>query len=214
MFVFLFQRLGVANISSATVIKKEAVQSIDEPKWIYIDDDRLSKVESFLLNNSVLSQQLYKHQNQHAFQPSLTHQSCGSSTTVSVTTPETASSKSQAQGTDNTSATETNKDVKFWQDSGIQGADILAWEMPHVSNTTLVEGAQSNTNTTTSTNVAATSIVKDIFSGSPWKALSTEEHRKLDEQLLQEHRQRKRMLKSRLSWYNEETKKLPVADHR
>ena len=206
LFVFLFQRLGVSNISSATVIKKEAVQSKDEPKWIYIDDDRLSKVESFLLNNSVLSQQLYKHQNQHVFQSSLTHQSCSSST---------ISSKSQTLGTDNLSATETNKDVKFWQDSDIQGADFLAWEMPHVSNTTLVEGTQNNTNTTTSTNVAAaTSIVKDVFSGSPWKALFTEDHRKLDEQLLQEHRQRKRMLESRLSWYSEETKRLPVADHR
>ena len=214
MFVLLFQRLGVANISSATVIKKEAVQSNDEPKWIYIDDDRLSKVESFLLNNSVLSQQLYKQQSQSAFPPSLTRQSCGLSTTISETTPETASSKSQTQGTDDTSTTETNKDVKFWQDSEIQGADFSVWEMPHASNTTLVKGAQANTNTTTSTNAAATSVVKDIFCGTPWKALSTEEHRKLDEQLLQEYRQRQRMLESRLSWYSEETRKLPVADHR
>ena len=59
----------MANISSAMVIKKEAVQSKDEPKWIYIDDDRLTKVESFLLKNSVLSQQLYRNQNQPLVQP-------------------------------------------------------------------------------------------------------------------------------------------------
>lgn len=41
-----------------------------------------------------------------------------------------------------------------------------------------------------------------------------EEHKKLDRQLLQEFSQRQNMLESRLSWFSEETKRLPVANHR
>ena len=189
------------------------MQNKDEPKWIYIDDDRLSRVESFLLKNSVLSQQLYRHQNQ---QPSSFQapQSYGSSTAKIVGPESVAFSKSQTQGNNNITA-ETNKDGKmpeFWQDSEIQDADFSRWEIPHTSNTT---DLQNNTISSASSNSNATSCkVMDIFSGFPWKALSSEEHGKLNEQLWQEYNQRQRMLESRRSWSSEETKKLPVAEHR
>lgn len=190
------------NISSATVIKKEAVQSKDEPKWIYVDDDRLSKVESFLLKNSILSQQLYRNQTQPAFD-----KQCISGTAA---TGE-ASRKLQTQLSDNISAVETSNDVKFWQDPEIPDTDFSNWNVPHGSSDQKV--AEEN-KTSSFTNATATSDVKDIFNGLPWKELSTEEHAKLNEQLLQERTHQQRMLESRLSWCSEETKKLPVAEHR
>lgn len=176
-------------------------------------------MESFLLKNSVLSQQLYRNQNQQPLfqhQPFPTSQSSGSSSLKEGVPESGDSSKSQTQ--ENCVTAETNKDTKtseFWKDSEVQGTDFSKWEMPHASNKTSVENSQSNTNSAASTDSPAISqSVKDIFSGLPWKALSEEQHRKLNEQLLQEYKQRQRMLESRFSWSGEETKKLPVASRR
>lgn len=190
------------NISSATVIKKEAVQSKDEPKWIYVDDDRLSKVESFLLKNSILSQQLYRNQTQPAFDKQCI---------LGTATADEASSKLQTQSPDNISAVETSNDMNFWQDPEIPDTDFSSWNMPHGSS---VKKVAEDNESSAFTNATASADVKDIFNGLPWKELSTEEHAKLNEQLLQEHTHQQRMLESRLSWYSEETKKLPVAEHR
>ncbi|XP_022778184.1 putative ATP-dependent RNA helicase DHX30, partial [Stylophora pistillata] len=57
-------------------------------------------------------------------------------------------------------------------------------------------------------------VIKDVFSGSPWKPLSVEQHKELSQQLLQEFSNKRNMLESRNLCLNDETKTLPVASHR
>ncbi|XP_078378634.1 uncharacterized protein LOC144661700 [Oculina patagonica] len=199
------ERLGVANIGAATILKKEAIENKDEPKWIYIDEERLSKVESFLLKNSVLSQQLYG-----PYQASKPSQS---SAAVKETFPGSRTSN-QPQFQRDPGASNTQE---FWQDSEIvKNEEFSSWEIPHASNAPSGKEAENNAdNVMSADSSAGSSVIKDIFSGSPWKPLSAEQHKKLDAQLLQEFSQRQNMLESRLSWFNEETTKtLPVANHR
>lgn len=197
----------MASIGAATILKKEAIENKDEPKWIYIDEERLSKVESFLLKNSVLSQQLYSPQPFQASKPSQ------SSVAVKETFPGSRTlNQSQTQRDPGAS-----KIQDFWQDSEIvKDEEFSSWEIPHASNTASDKESQNNADNVMSANSSAGfSVIKDIFSGSPWKPLSTEQHKNLDAQLLQEFSQRQNMLESRLSWFNEETTKtLPVANHR
>ena len=202
----------MANISSAMVIKKEAVQSKDEPKWIYIDDDRLTKVESFLLKNSVLSQQLYRNQNQPLVQPQPFPKDQGPSA-IKPNNPESGKQAEASNVNEN-----DHKDAiapEFWKDSDVRDADFSNWETPRAAKTSQLEGSQSKTSSSSSTDVTVNSKeVKDIFSGSPWKALSPEQLANHNEQLLGECKQRQMMLESKNSWFSEETKKLPVANYR
>ncbi|KAJ7390027.1 mitochondrial large ribosomal subunit assembly [Desmophyllum pertusum] len=218
------EKRGVANIGAATILKKEALENKDEPKWIYIDEDRLSKVESFLLKNSVLSQQLYGPQNQqHTFQrqpnvqaPKPTQSSAIKETLTGSSTSSQSQTQPSTQQDDNTH-TAAVKTQEFWQDTEIvKDEDFSRWEITHAANTASnKEPPQDNADNSSSANsTAAPCKVKDIFSGSPWKPLSAEEHKKLDGKLLQEFSQRQDMLESRLSWFNEETTKLPVANHK
>ena len=202
----------MANISSAMVIKKEAVQSKDEPKWIYIDDDRLTKVESFLLKNSVLSQQLYRNQNQPLVQP----QPFPKDQRSSALKPSNPESGKQAEASNvNEDVRNDAKAAEFWKDSDVRDADFSYWETPSAAKTSQLEGSQSKASISSSTDVTVNSKeVKDIFSGSPWKALSPEQLANHNEQLLGEYKQRQMMLESRNSWCSEETKKLPVANYR
>lgn len=202
----------MANISSAMVIKKEAVQSKDEPKWIYIDDDRLTKVESFLLKNSVLSQQLYRNQNQPLVQPQPFPKDQGPSA-IKPNNPESGKQAEASNVNEN-----DRKDAiapEFWKDSDVRDTDFSNWETPSAAKTSQLEGSQSKTSSSSSTDVTVNSKeVKDIFSGSPWKALSPEQLANHNEQLLGEYKQRQMMLESKNSWFSEETKKLPVANYR
>ena len=202
----------MANISSAMVIKKEAVQSKDEPKWIYIDDDRLTKVESFLLKNSVLSQQLYRNQNQPLVQP----QPFPKDQSSSAIKPNNPESGKQAEASNvNEDDRKDAKAAEFWKDSDVRDADFSNWETPSAAKTSQLEGSQSKTSSSLSTDVTVNSKeVKDIFIGSPWKALSPEQLANHNEQLLGEYKQRQIMLESRSSWFSEETKNLPVANYR
>ena len=194
------------------VIKKEAVQSKDEPKWIYIDDDRLTKVESFLLKNSVLSQQLYRNQNQPLVQP----QPFPKDQSSSAIKPNNPESGKQAEASNvNEDDRKDAKAAEFWKDSDVRDADFSNWETPSAAKTSQLEGSQSKTSSSLSTDVTVNSKeVKDIFSGSPWKALSPEQLANHNEQLLGEYKQRQIMLESRSSWFSEETKNLPVANYR
>ena len=207
----------MVNVSSATVLKKEAVESKDEPKWIYIDDDRLAKVEAFLLKNSVLSQQLYRNQNQ---QPTVQLQplpASGGSSALKANVPESGVSSQQQTQTSNVDA-DKNRDAKvpeFWQDSEVQEADFSNWEMPNTPKATSPDVLHSKTNNSGSTDSTAKPCkVKDIFSGLAWQVESEKEQGKLNEQLLEEYKQRQRMLESRNLWLSKETKKLPVASYR
>lgn len=202
----------MANISSAMVIKKEAVQSKDEPKWIFIDDDRLTKVESFLLKNSVLSQQLYRNQNQPLVQPQPFPKDQRSSA-IKSNNPEIGK---QAEASNvNEDDCKDAKTLEFWKDSDIRDTDFSNWETPSAAQTSQLEDSQSKTSSLASTDVAVNSKeVKDIFSGSPWKALSAEQLANHNEHLVGEYKQRSMMLESQNSWFSEETKKLPVANYR
>ena len=87
--------------------------------------------------------------------------------------------------------------------------------MPHTPSSTLGVNSQNNADDFTPViSTAASDTIKDIFTGSPWRPLSAEKHEALDRQLLQEYSQRQNMLESRLSWFSEETKRLPVVNHR
>lgn len=209
-------------MGAATILKKEAVENKDEPKWIYIDEDRLSKVESFLLKNSVLSQQLYGPRNQQLVfhsgpvQASKPSQSSAANKVQQQTFPG-SSTLSQSQTQTDSASAGTSKNQEFWQDAEIvKDEDFSNWEMPHAPSTGLRKTSQNNAVDFISVNSTVTSgiMIKDIFTGSPWRPLSMGEHKKLDRQLLQEFSQRQNMLESRLSWFSEETKRLPVANHR
>ena len=176
----------------------------------------MSKVESFLLKNSVLTQQLYGLQNQqltfqsHPVQASKPSQSFVVKQFFSGTC---TSSHSQTQR-DYTSA-EASKTQEFWQDAEAEDEEFSNWEMPHTPSSTLGMNSQNNAEDFTPINsTAASGTIKDIFTGSPWRPLSAEKHEALDRQLLQEFSQRQIMLESRLSWFSEETKRLPVVNHR
>lgn len=207
----------MANLGAATILKKEAVENKDEPKWIYIDDDRLSKVESFLLKNSVLSQQLYNPRNQQLmFQSCPVQASKPSQSSAMKETFPGSSASGQSQTQRDYASAGASKTQEFWQDSEIiKDEDFSNWEIPHTPSTTSGKESQNNADNFTSVNsTAASGKIKDIFTGSPWRPLSVEQHNKLDGQLLQEFSQRQNMLKSRLSWFSEETNRLPVANHR
>ena len=215
-YCFLFlsgkQRLGVAHTGAATILKKEAIENKDEPRWIYIDEERLSNVESFLLKNSVLSQQLYNPQKyQQLISPLQPFQASQNSVAVKDTFPG-SSTPSQLQTQKDDTSAGADKIQEFWKDSEIvKDEDFSNWEIPQVTN----KESPNNANNVTSANSSAgCSVVKDIFSGSPWKPLSTEQHNKLDTQLFQEFSQRQNLLESELSWFNEQTKTLPVTNHR
>ena len=205
-------------MGAATILKKEAVENKDEPKWIYIDEDRLSKVESFLLKNSVLSQQLYGPRNQQLMLQSGPVQASKplQSSAVKETFPG-SSTLSQSQTQTDCASAGASKNQEFWQDAEIvKDEDFSNWEMPHTPSTALGKRSQNNADNFIPVHSTATSgiMIKDIFTGSPWRPLSMEEHKNLDRQLLQEFSQRQNMLESRLSWFSEETKRLPVANHR
>lgn len=205
-------------MGAATILKKEAVENKDEPKWIYIDEDRLSKVETFLLKNSVLTQQLYGPGNQQLmFQSGPVLASKPSQSSAVKETFPGSSTVSQSQTQTDCASAGASKNQEFWQDAEIvKDEDFSNWEMPHAPSTALGKKSQNNADGFTSVNSTATSgiMIKDIFTGSPWRPLSMEEHKKLDRQLQQEFSQRQNMLESRISWFTEETKRLPVADHR
>lgn len=204
-------------MGAATILKKEAVENKDEPKWIYIDEDRLSKVESFLLKNSVLSQQLYGPQNQQLmFQSDPVQASKLSQGSAVKETFPVSSTLGQSQTQTDCASAGASKNQEFWQDAEIvKDEDFSNWEMPHTPSTALGKNSQNNADDFTSVNsTAASGLIKDIFTGSPWRPLSAEKHKKLDGQLLQEFSQRQNMLQSRLSWFSEDTKRLPVANHR
>ena len=195
------------------------MENKDEPKWIYIDEDRLSKVESFLLKNSVLSQQLYGPQNQQLMFQSCPVQASKPSQSSEVKEPFPGGSASSLSQTERDCASAgASKTQEFWQDAEIvKDEDFSNWEIPHTptTGTALGKNSQNNADDFTSVNSAAASgMITDIFTGSPWKPLSAEKHKQLDGQLLQEFSQRQNMLESRLSWFSEETKRLPVASHR
>ena len=205
-------------MGAATILKKEAVENKDEPRWIYIDEDRLSKVESFLLKNSVLSQQLYGPQNQQLMFQSGPVQASKplQSSAVKETFPG-RSTLCQSQTQTYCASAGASKNQEFWQDAEIiKDEDFSNWEMPHTSSTASGKKSENNADIFTSLNSSAASgiVIKDIFTGSPWRPMSAENHKKLDRQLLQEFSQRQNMLESRLSWFSEETKRLPVANHR
>jgi len=204
-------------LGAATILKKEAVENKDEPKWIYIDEDRLSKVESFLLKNSVLSQQLYGPRNQQPMFQSGPVQATKPSQSFAVKENFPGSSTlSQSLTPTDCASAEASKNQEFWQDAEIvKDEDFSNWEMPHTPSTVLGKNSQNNPDNFTSENsTAASGMIKDLFTGSPWRPLSAEKHKKLDGQLLQEFSQRQNMLESRLSWFSEDTKRLPVANHR
>jgi len=204
-------------LGAATILKKEAVENKDEPKWIYIDEDRLSKVESFLLKNSVLSQQLYGPQNQQLmFQSDPVQASKLSQGSAVKETFPVSSTLGQSQTQTDCASAGASKNQEFWQDAEIvKDEDFSNWEMPHTPSTPSGKNSQNNAGDFTSVNsTAASGVIKDIFTGSPWRPLSAEKHKKLDGQLLQEFSQRQNMLQSRLSWFSEDTKRLPVANHR
>lgn len=205
-------------MGAATILKKEAVENKDEPKWIYIDEDRLSKVESFLLKNSVLSQQLYGPRNQQpVFHSGPVQASKPSQSSAVKETFPGSSTLSQSQTQTDSASAGIGKNQEFWQDAEIvKDEDFSNWEMPHAPSTALGKTSQNNAVDFISVNSTATSgvMIKDIFTGSPWRPLSMEEHKKLNRQLLQEFSQRQDILESRLSWFSEETKRLPVANHR
>lgn len=204
-------------MGAATILKKEAVENKDEPKWIYIDEDRLSKVESFLLKNSVLSQQLYGPQNQQLmFQSDPVQASKLSQGSAVKETFPVSSTLGQSQTQTDCASAGASKNQEFWQDAEIvKDEDFSNWEMPHTPSTPSGKNSQNNAGDFTSVNsTAASGVIKDIFTGSPWRPLSAEKHKKLDGQLLQEFSQRQNMLQSRLSWFSEDTKRLPVANHR
>ena len=204
-------------MGAATILKKEAVENKDEPKWIYIDEDRLSKVESFLLKNSVLSQQLYGPQNQQLmFQSDPVQASKLSQGSAVKETFPVSSTLGQSQTQTDCASAGASKNQEFWQDAEIvKDEDFSNWEMPHTPSTPSGKNSQNNADDFTSVNsTAASGVIKDIFTGSPWRPLSAEKHKKLDGQLLQEFSQRQNMLQSRLSWFSEDTKRLPVANHR
>lgn len=202
---------------AATILKKEAVENKDEPKWIYIDEDRLSKVESFLLKNTVLSQQLYGPRNQQLmFQSGPVQASKPSQSSAVKETFPGSSTLSQSQTQTGCASAGASKNQEFWQDAEIvKDEDFSNWEMPHTPSTPSGKNSQNNADDFTSVNsTAASGVIKDIFTGSPWRPLSAEKHKKLDGQLLQEFSQRQNMLQSRLSWFSEDAKRLPVANHR
>lgn len=205
-------------MGAATILKKEAVENKDEPKWIYIDEDRLSKVESFLLKNSVLSQQLYGPRNQQlVFHSGPVQAPKPSQSSAVKETFHGSSALSQSQTQTDSASAGTSKNQEFWQDAEIvKDEDFSNWEMPHAPITALGKTSQNNAVDFISVNSTSTSgvMIKDIFTGSPWRPLSMEEHKKLNRQLLQEFSQRQDILESRLSWFSEETNRLPVANHR
>ena len=193
------------------------MENKDEPKWIYIDEDRLSKVESFLLKNSVLSQQLYGPQNQQLmFQSGPVQESKSSQSSAVKETFPGSSSLSQSQTQTDCASVGASKNHEFWQDAEIvKDENFSNWEMPHTPSTTLGKNSQNNADDFTSvTSTAASGMIKDIFTGSPWRPLSADKHKILDRQLLQDFSQRQNMLESRLSWFSEDTERLPVANHR
>jgi len=204
-------------LGAATILKKEAVENKDEPKWIYIDEDRLSKVESFLLKNSVLSQQLYGPRNQQPMFQSGPVQASkpAQSSAVKETFPGRSILSQSLIQTDDASAG-ASKNQEFWQDAEIvKDEDFSSWEMLHTPSTATVKNSQDNTGNLASVDsTAASGMIKDIFTGSPWRPLSGEKHKTLDGQLLQEFLQRKNMMESKLSWFSDDTKRLPVATHR
>ena len=108
-------------MSLAGVIKKEAVQSIDEPKWIYIDDDQLSMVESFLLKNSVLSQQLHRDQPHPVSQVLIQGVSASGGGIQNQSTSQMSS---------DISAPLENTDTKYWKDVDVE--DFSTWDIIHV----------------------------------------------------------------------------------
>lgn len=188
-------------MSLAGVIKKEAVQSIDEPKWIYIDDDQLSMVESFLLKNSVLSQQLHRDQ-PHPVSQVLVQAVSASRGGIQ--------NQSTSQMSSDISVPLENTDTKYWKDVDVE--DFSTWDIhvPHA-----ISGSSSNDSSSLATkSTVCTPAVNDIFTGLPWTELTEENHIKLSEQLLQGYKQRQEMLE--LSWHTEfdPKYKLPVSDHR
>ena len=205
-------------MGAAAILKKEAVENKDEPRWIYIDEDRLSKVESFLLKNAVLSQQLYGPQNQQLmFQSGPVQASKPSQSSAVKETFPGRSTLCQSQTQTYSASAGASKNQEFWQDAEIvKDEDFSNWEMPHTSSTAWGKKSENNADIFTSLNSSAASgiMIKDIFTGSPSRPMSAENHKKLDRQLLQEFSQRQNMLESRLSWFSEETKRLPVANHR
>lgn len=191
----------MANISLAGVMKKEAVQSIDEPKWIYIDDNRLSLVESFLLKNSVLSQQLHRNQ-LHPVSQVLIKAVRASGGGVH--------NQSTSQMSSDNSVPLENTDTKYWKDVDVE--DFSTWDI-HVSHAINVSSSNDSSSLATKS-TGCTPVVNDIFTGLSWKELTEENHIKLSEQLLQGYKQRQEMLESRMSWHTEPKYKLPVSDHR
>ena len=188
-------------MSLAGVIKKEAVQSIDEPKWIYIDDDQLSMVESFLLKNSVLSQQL------HRDQPHPVSQVLIQGVSVSGGGIQ---NQSTSQMSSDISAPLENTDTKYWKDVDVE--DFSSWDI-HVPYAVNVSSSNDSCSLATKS-TGCTPVVNDIFTGLPWKEFTQENHIKLSEHLLQGFKQRQEMLETRMSWHAEPKNKLPVSDHR
>ncbi|XP_020611407.1 DExH-box ATP-dependent RNA helicase DExH3-like [Orbicella faveolata] len=127
-----------------------------------------------------------------------------------------SSTLGQSQTQTDCASAGASKNQEFWQDAEIvKDEDFSNWEMPHTPSTPSGKNSQNNAGDFTSVNsTAASGVIKDIFTGSPWRPLSAEKHKKLDGQLLQEFSQRQNMLQSRLSWFSEDTKRLPVANHR
>lgn len=195
------ERIGVANMSLAGVIKKEAVQSIDEPKWIYIDDDQLSMVESFLLKNSVLSQQLHRDQPHPVSQVLIQGVSASGGGIQNQSTSQMSS---------DISAPLENTDTKYWKDVDVE--DFSTWDI-HVPHAINVSSSNDSCSLATKS-TGCTPVVNDIFTGLPWKEFTEENHIKLSEHLLQGFKQRQEMLETRMSWHAEPKYKLPVSDHR
>lgn len=189
-------------MSLAGVIKKEAVQSIDEPKWIYIGDDQLSMVESFLLKNSVLSQQLHRDQPHPVSQVLIQGVSASGGGIQNQSTSQMSS---------DISAPLENTDTKYWKDVDVE--DFSTWDIIHVPHAINVSSSNDSCSLATKS-TGCTPVVNDIFTGLPWKEFTEENHLKLSEQLLQGFKQRQEMLETRMSWHAEPKNKLPVSDHR
>lgn len=204
------EKLGVASVGAASVLKKEAMENKDEPRWIYIDDEKLSKVESFLLKYSVLRQQPYEPRNQQQIlqcQPAqVAEKSLGP---VNEIVLPGSSHESYSQ------SVSTNPE-EFKQDPVIvKEHDFLNFPAQNTSESFIRKKTQYNADSFAPFNSFTTSsVVKDVFSGSPWKPLLSEQHKELSQQLLQEFSNRQNMLRSRNSCFNNETKTLPVASHR
>lgn len=186
------------------------MENKDEPRWIYIDDEKLSKVESFLLKYSVLRQQPYEPRIQQQIlqcQPAqVAEQSLGP---VNEIVLPGSSHESYSQ------SVSTNPE-EFKQDPVIvKEHDFLNFPAQNTSESFIKKKTQYNADSFAPFNSFTTSsVVKDVFSGSPWKPLFSEQHKELSRQLLQEFSNRQNMLRSRNSCFNNETKTLPVASHR